>query len=49
MKIKVKVKTITGFEFEVTGNDYKHENGIHYLNGESYPDQIVIEVTNERS
>lgn len=42
--MKLKIKTVIGYEFEVEGNDYKHENGVHYLNGGSYPDQIVVEV-----
>ena len=47
--MKIKVKTITGYEFEVTGSNYKHGNGIHYINGESYPDSIVIEVSDEKT
>jgi len=40
----LKIKTVTGIEFEVEGNNYKHVNGIHYLNGSSYPDSIVEDV-----
>ena len=43
----IKVKTITGYVFEVEGSTYKHENGIHYINGESFPDSLVIEVKDE--
>jgi len=42
--MKLTIKTVTGYEFEVHGNDYKLENGIHYLNGESFPKSIVKEV-----
>ena len=40
--MKLHIKTITGIEFEVEGNNYNFKNGIHYLNGESYPEEIVV-------
>ena len=40
------IKTITGYEFEVKGENYSYRNGIHYLNDSSYPDEIVVEVKN---
>jgi len=45
--MKIKIKTIDGYEFEVEGNDYSHKAGVHYLNGESFPDSIVVEVSDD--
>ena len=44
LKMKLTIKTITGVQLEIEGNDYKHENGIHYLKGSSYPDEIVVKM-----
>lgn len=42
------IKTVTGEEFEVTGKNYHtdiHDNNlVHYLDGVSYPDEIVVGV-----
>jgi len=45
--ITLKLETVTGIKMEVAGYNYKHENGIHYLDAASYPDSIVKEVINE--
>ena len=42
--ITLKITTVNGDTIEVKGNNYKFENGTHYLNGQSFPDSIVDEV-----
>jgi len=44
--MKLVIVTTQGVTFEIEGNEenYRHEFGTHYLNGESYPDEIVDEV-----
>ena len=44
--MKLVIATYTGVTFEIEGSEenYRHEYGCHYLNGESYPDEIVSEV-----
>ena len=42
--VTIYIKTYTGLEFTVTGDDYKYGNGVHYLGGSSYPNSIVDHV-----
>ena len=42
--VTIYIKTYTGLEFTVTGDDYKYGNGVHYLGGSSYPNSIVDRV-----
>jgi len=46
--MKLHIKTVTGVEFDVQGEEYSFIDGIHYLNGSSYPDEIVTEVEDEK-
>ena len=39
--MKITVKPVNGEPFEIEGNDYRFENGVHYLAGQSFPDEIV--------
>jgi len=43
----LKIETVTGIKFEVTGTNYTHKNGIHYLDAASYPDKIIKEVKHD--
>ena len=42
--MKLHIETVTGYTFEVSGKNYRHEDGVHYLAGNSYPDEIVKKV-----
>ena len=44
---RVTVRTVKGFTFTKEGSNYRHENGIHYIAGESFPDSIVTSVEQE--
>ena len=43
MKKTLTIKTVSGLQFTVYGECNK-VNGIYYINGESYPEEIVIRV-----
>ena len=47
---RLKIKTANGFEFEVTGkkHTYNAVDKIHYLDADSYPDEIVESVEDEK-
>ena len=38
------IETHDGKQFEIKGINYEYKDGIHYLNGQSFPDEIVKEV-----
>lgn len=43
----LKIQTVTGAQFEITGNVTQKEiNGetIYYVNGQSFPEEIVKEI-----
>ena len=41
----LKIKTVTGLEFEVIGEvTYSPKYGVYYCNGQSFPADIVVEV-----
>lgn len=42
--MKLHIKTVTGYEFTVTGECYNYSDGVHYLDGQSFPDEIVEKV-----
>ena len=41
---EIKIKTVSGLEIKIKGNNYSFRDGVHYLSGGSYPDEIVVEV-----
>jgi len=46
MRKTLTIKTVSGLQFTVFGECNKRD-GIYYINGESYPEEIVIEEENE--
>lgn len=41
---RITIKTITGKKITIAGATLKYANECYYINGESYPKEIVIEV-----